>query len=402
MGGKSSPPKPPELTAPKFSQIDLEKLGQLLNLDLNDLGSYLDAYPEFMQQQSVLGDLQGFSNAANKSAQDTLEGVAPGVMDNLKSAADTVSSQMRGEIPQDVEDQLFGSAAFRDFSSGAGSTSQRARNLTARDFGATSMDMKNAGLQNYQTLLGDANALTPVKPTDLLFSPADVLARQDANVALGNQEIGFNTNLTNYTTTYNNDIENQQRYFNTGIKNEQATADANTSNTNAMNKYNYDLMKYQSKGSSGLGGMLGGVAGAVAGSFLFPGVGTMAGAALGSALGGGIEGAASGQGFGGLTSGLLSGASALGGIGGGAGGSSGGLGGMGNLLGGLGGMLGGGGGSSGGGGGGGSSFGAASIATPIPRASGLGGGGSGSFNPFSGGASWSSRNTGLPLFGGGR
>jgi len=389
--GKKSPPKPPELQSPKLSQIDLEKLGQLMNLDLNDLGSYLNAYPDFMQQQSVLGDLQGFSNAANKSAQDTLEGVAPGVMGNLKSAADTVSAQMRGEIPQDVEDQLFGSAAFRDFSSGAGSSSQRARNLTARDFGTTTMDMKNAGLQNYQTLLGDANALTPVKPTDLLFSPADVLARQDANTAISNQEVAFNTNLTNYTTTYNNDIENQQRYYNTGIKNEQALYDTNTANTNAMNKYNYDLMKYQSSGSSGLGSLIGGGLGAIAGSFIAPGIGTMAGAKIGSGLGGGIEGAVSGQGFGGLASGLLSGVSALGGIGGGAAGSSSGLGGMGNLFGNLGGIFGG---SNGASGSGSSSFGA----TPIPRASGLGGGGAGSFNPFSSGASWSSRNT-VPLFG---
>jgi len=390
--GKKSPPKPPELQSPKLSQIDLEKLGQLMNLDLNDLGSYLNAYPDFMQQQSVLGDLQGFSNAANKSAQDTLEGVAPGVMDNLKSAADTVSAQMRGEIPQDVEDQLFGSAAFRDFSSGAGSSSQRARNLTARDFGTTTMDLKNAGLNNYQTLLGDANALTPVKPTDLMFSPADVLARQDANTAISNQEVAFNTNLTNYTTTYNNDIENQQRYYNTGIKNEQAIYDTNTANTNAMNKYNYDLMKYQMKGSSGLGSLIGGGLGAIAGSFIAPGIGTMAGAKIGSGLGGGIEGAVSGQGFGGLASGLLSGVSALGGIGGGAAGSSSGLGGMGNL---FGGIFGGGNGASGGGMGGSSSFGA----TPIPKAGGLGGGGAGSFNPFAPSAPWS-RGYGQPsIFG---
>jgi hypothetical protein len=310
-------------------------------------------------------------------------------MDNLKTAADTASAQMRGDIPQDVEDQLFGSAAFRDFSSGAGSSSQRARNLTARDFGTTTMNMQNAGLQNYQNVLGLANALTPVKSTDLLFSPADVLARQDANTAIGNQEVAFNTNLTNYTTTYNNDIENQQRYYNTGIKNEQAIADTNTANTNAMNKYNYDLMKFQQQGSSGLGSLIGGGLGAIAGTFLAPGIGTMAGAKIGSGLGGGVEGAVSGQGFGGLASGLLSGVSALGGIGGGAAGSSGGLGGMGNLFGGLGGIFGGGGGS----GGGSSSLGA----TPIPRASGLGGG-AGSFNPFSPGASWSSRNT-VPLFG---
>jgi hypothetical protein len=392
MGGKSSPPSPPKLQSPKLSQIDLEKLGQLLNLDLNDLGSYLNAYPDFLQQQNVIGDLEGFSTAANKSAQDTLEGVAPGVMDNLKTAADTVSAQMRGEIPQDVEDKLFGSAAFRDFSSGAGAASQRARNLTARDFGTTTMDMQNAGLQNYQNVLGLANALTPVKATDLLFSPADVLARQDANTAIANQEVAFNTNLTNYTTTYNNDLENQERYYNTGIKNEQAIMDTNTANTNAMNQYNYDLMKYQSRGSSGLGSLIGGGIGAIAGTFLAPGIGTMAGAKIGSGLGGGVEGAVSGQGFGGLASGLLSGVSALGGIGGGAAGSSSGLGGMGNLFGGLGGIFGGSNGASGGSGG--ASFGS----TPIPRASGLGGGGAGSFSPFAPAAPWSSRNT-VPLFG---
>jgi len=393
MGGKSSPPSPPTLKSPKLSEIDLEKLGQLLNLDLNDLGSYLNAYPDFMQQESVLGDLQGFSGAANKASQNILEGVAPGTMDNLKSAADMVSSQLRGEMPQDVEDKLFGSAAFRDFTSGVGSSSQRGRNLTARDFGTTTMDLKSAGLNNYQTLLGDANALTPVKPTDLLFSPADVLARQDANTAISNQEVAFNTNLTNYTTTYNNDLENQERYYNTGIKNEQSIYDTNTANTNAMNRYNYDLMKYQSKGSSGLGSLIGGGIGALAGTFLAPGIGTMAGASIGSGLGGGIEGAVSGQGYGGLANGLLSGVSALGGIGGGAGGASSGLGGMGNLLSGLGGIFGGNA-SSGTGASGSTAFGA----TPIPKATGLGGGGAGSFSPYAPSAPWSSRNT-VPLFG---
>lgn len=388
MGKKSSPPSPPSLSSPKLSQIELEKLGQLMNLDLNDLGSYLNAYPDFMQQQSVLGNLEGFSGAANKTSQNILEGVAPGTMDNLKSAADMVSSQMRGEMPQDVEDKLFGSAAFRDFASGVGSSSQRGRNLTARDFGTTTMDLKSAGLNNYQTLLGDANALTPVKPTDLLFSPADVLARQDANTAISNQERAFNTNLTNYTATYNNDLENQQRYYNTGIKNEQSIYDTNTANTNAMNRYNYDLMKYQSKGSSGLGGLIGGGLGAVAGSFIFPGIGTMAGASLGSGLGGGIEGALNGQGFGGSSNGLLAGLSSMGSIGGGAAGASSGIGGMGNLLSGLGGIFGGKA-SSGAGSSGSTAFGS----TPMPKASGLGSpGGAGSFSPYSPSAPWASPN----------
>jgi len=299
-----------------LSTIDLTKLGDLTQLDLSELPSYLGAFPEFTKQKDVLGSLEDFSSTFNKSTQNILDSVAPGTMQNVAKVSDTVGSQVRGEIPQDVQDKLFGSAAFRNLQTGIGQDSGMARNLVARDFGQSTMDLQQQGYQNLQSLIPIANALAPIKPADLLFSPADVLARQDANVAIQNQETSFNTNLENYRTTYNTDIENQQRYYNTGVKNEQSVIKANVANANAMNRYNYDLMKYQQNQGAlgGFGSLMGTVGGGALG--MFGGApGMLAGATLGNAFGGGIGQAAGGGGFGGMASGLLSGLTGLAGMG---------------------------------------------------------------------------------------
>lgn len=316
VGKKKNPPSPPSLVAPTLSPIDLSKLGELTKLDLSELGDYIGSFNDFTRQKDVLPQLEDFSSTFNKSTQNILDSVAPGTMQNAAKISDTVSQQLRGEIPQDVQDQLFNSAAFRNLSSGIGQDSSMARNLTARDFGQTSMDIQQLGFENYKNLLPIASALAPIKPADLLYSPADVLARQDANTAIQNQEASFNTNLTNYRTTYNTDIENQQRYYNTGVKNDQSVMNANVANANAMNRYNYDLMKFQQQQSSlgGIGGLVGTVAGGALGAFGGP-AGMLAGATLGNAFGGGVGKAAGGGGFGGLASGMLSGLTGLAGIG---------------------------------------------------------------------------------------
>lgn len=317
-GGGGSPPSPPKLEAPTFSTVDLEKLGELLNLDLRDLGSYLDAYPSFLQQKDQLGNLGDFATSANQQLRDSLEEVVPGINAGLRSAGNLSQSQLAGQIPQDVEDELLRVGAFRDFASGISGQSELSRKLTGRDFGITSLDLQERGLKNLGSVMTAAGALSPVQATDLLFSPADVLARMDANTSIANQEQSFNTNLSNYRTTYNNDIENQERYYNVGVKNSQESARVNTNNTNAMNSYNYELMKWQanqSRGSSGIGSLFGGLLGGVAGFGMGGPGGALAGLGLGSNLGGGIESAASGGGFQPLATGLVSGMTNMSGIG---------------------------------------------------------------------------------------
>ena len=309
-GGGGSPPRPPKLEAPIFSMVDLEKLGSLLNLDLRELSDYTDAYPSFLRQQDQFENLGKFASAANEQTRQSLEEVTPGLLEGLKSVGALTESQLAGRIPQDVEDEILRIGAFRDFGSGIGSQSGLARNLTGRDFGLNSMALQERGLQNLESSLRASAALSPVQATDLLFSPADVLARMDANTSIENQEQSFNTNLSNFRTTYNNDLENQERYYNTNTKNNQESARVNAANTNAMNQYNYDLMKYQmdqQRSSSGLGSLFGGLFGGALGFAAGGPGGALAGLGLGGSLGGGIESAASGGGFQPLATGLTSG-----------------------------------------------------------------------------------------------
>lgn len=316
MGSRKKAPEPPQLRSPKLSTIDLQSLGELTNLDLNELSDYLDSFPQFLKQQSNIGALQSFSDTLNRSFQDSLESSSPGISQGLKNVGSNAVSQLRGEIPQDIEDAIFRSAAFRDYSSGVGSRSGLGQNLTARDLGLTSLDLQNQGVQTLAAAMQGASAMNPVQAKDLVFSPADVLARMDANTAIQNQEESFNTNLTNFRTIYNNDIENQERYYNTSIKNQQATMDTNVANANATNRYNYDLMKYQQGGPlAGLGGFLGGVAGGALGFATGGPAGAVAGFGMGQSLGGGIQSAATGYGFTPLATGLTSGVSAMAGIG---------------------------------------------------------------------------------------
>lgn len=318
MGRRRSPPAPPQYQAPQFSPIELQKLGELSKLDLSELGSYLNAYPDFLQQRDVLGDLQSFSGEVNRGLQDSLESSAPGIRESVRTLGQTASSQLRGEIPQDVEDAIFRSAALRDMSSGLGADSSRSRNLTARDLGLTSLGMQDRGVANLSSAMQGAAALNPIQAQDLLFSPADVLARQDANVSIRNQEVSFNTNLDNFRTTYNNDLENQQRYYNTNVKNQQATANTNVANANASNRYNYDMMKFQQSQQgplSGLGGMLGTIAGGAIGFATGGPAGALGGAVMGSNLGSGIQSAATGGGFQPLASGFTSGLGFMAGVG---------------------------------------------------------------------------------------
>ena len=64
----------------------------------------------------------------------------------LSAVEQNASSMMRGEIPQDVVDQLERISAERGIRSGIGAGG-RAENLTARDLGRTSLDLITAGTQ---------------------------------------------------------------------------------------------------------------------------------------------------------------------------------------------------------------------------------------------------------------
>ena len=65
----------------------------------------------------------------------------------IKSLQERNRAWLRGEISGDVADQLRAQAALGARSGGAGADSQAGRNLQARDFGLTSMDIQQRGMQ---------------------------------------------------------------------------------------------------------------------------------------------------------------------------------------------------------------------------------------------------------------
>lgn len=100
-----------------------------------------------------LGAEQSKALASNQGNADDivsmLDKFVPGFSDILKQGLGTSASLMRGEIPQDVQDQVKRSDAFQSLMGGFAGTGM-SKALTARDFGRTSLDLQQAGANSAQ------------------------------------------------------------------------------------------------------------------------------------------------------------------------------------------------------------------------------------------------------------
>lgn len=168
---------------------------QLDKLELNSptvgLDKWLEQVPYADRLNKVLDLLNSKDNAA---FQKTISSVDPTVMANARQFGENTGSYLRGEIPQDVRDQIGRSSAFRALSGGyAGSPMASA--LTARDLGLTSLDLTKRGSDALPEQYNLAMALNPHHNTaqDMFTGPQDLLQRDDR------------------MTTYNNSIANQQK-----------------------------------------------------------------------------------------------------------------------------------------------------------------------------------------------
>lgn len=94
------------------------------------------------------------SNTANYAdIAAYLEKQFPGWAEMVKSGSRNTQSLLRGEIPQDVQDSIKRSSAYRSLQGGfAGSGMSKA--LTSRDFGRTSLDLIEAGGNAAQRWMG--------------------------------------------------------------------------------------------------------------------------------------------------------------------------------------------------------------------------------------------------------
>lgn len=95
-------------------------------------------------------------NIAERS--DFLTGAIPGYEDRKAATLGITDSFLRGEIPQDVQDAIWDSAAGRAIAGGF-SGSEFGRNLTAKDFGLTSLGLMQSGLDRTSQINRDTASL---------------------------------------------------------------------------------------------------------------------------------------------------------------------------------------------------------------------------------------------------
>ena len=232
MGRRRSAPAPPQLQAPR--EVPLS-----------------ETFAKFLGQEAQFPALSSFASNVNRQFRQELETGLPGTLGATTQISTLVNQLLQGAVPADVQAQVQRQGAEQAMAVGLPATSEIARNLQARDFGLTTMELMQQGAAYTPGLVELSNFLSPQQTQNYLFSTGQLRGE---------------------------DLK-------------QAQDQANVANQNAINRYNYDVAKAQSSG--GLFGTIGGALGGIAGFAL----GGPAGAGIGSALGGSIGSFASGGGF---------------------------------------------------------------------------------------------------------
>jgi hypothetical protein len=171
-----------------------------------ELPDFTKSFTEFNKQQGQAAGLQKtateFNDVSNRAYQEQIFRLAPGLRSAVGDLSENAASLSRGEIPQDVMDQVVNNRAFKNFSSGIGRNSGLGSGLTAADLGLTSLNLIGQGSALTGQTLGYSQALNPSNMTasSLMFSPQQLLQRMDQqavtnwDVANQNSQIQYMNN----------------------------------------------------------------------------------------------------------------------------------------------------------------------------------------------------------------
>jgi hypothetical protein len=121
--------------------------------------------------QQNIGSLESATELATKTTaaeQSQLEAqlrrAIPGYDQLIQQAGKNIGANLRGEVSQDVASQLQRFSAGRALSGGYGAGSGVGRNLAARDFGLTSMQIQNQGLAQAQNFIQQQRTFGMAQP----------------------------------------------------------------------------------------------------------------------------------------------------------------------------------------------------------------------------------------------
>lgn len=111
----------------------------------------------------------------------TLEQLFPGAGAIIGQASQNIQSQLRGELPADVEQRLRQYANEANVAAGV-SGSQFGGYRTARDLGLTSLNMTQQGLASAERWIAQSRARVPLfNPATMFATPAQGLANAQFN-----------------------------------------------------------------------------------------------------------------------------------------------------------------------------------------------------------------------------
>jgi hypothetical protein len=178
---------------------------KLHGVNLQDPNAAFYYYNEQAQQFPGVAAFTGQVNQTDMQQYiQMLNQLYPGVTQQLGQVSNIAQSYLSGQLPSSISASVQGDiarATAQQATQGGYAGTGMARSLTLRDLGQSAQSGLATGLNFYNAGLGIAQSLIPgyINPGQLLFSPAQLQARQDQQAY------------------YNNEVQNQQQIVNAGL-----------------------------------------------------------------------------------------------------------------------------------------------------------------------------------------
>ena len=171
LGGYGKKPKVPEYKPVDPGAIQSQTIDQNL--------------AALTQSKGLIGQTNQFNI---EQLQKMLEQAMPGYGGMVKDASSLIQSQMRGEIPQDVQDAVQNSSAASAIGGGYGGSGMHGKRV-ARDFGRTSYDITQQGIDSASRWMQMTTAM--FQPSMMNAQSMFLTPGQQLDVAFRNTENAF-------------------------------------------------------------------------------------------------------------------------------------------------------------------------------------------------------------------
>lgn len=159
-----------------------------VNLDVQQTKSILANQRDLPAIENLASGVNAFNS---EQLQKMLEGAIPMYSSLVSGVSGNIESMLKGELPQDVKDQIQNSAAARALSGGY-SGSGMANALTARDLGLNSLSLINQGISSAESWLGTMKQVAT--PSQFDVTSMFITPQQRAANAWQNQTGKFQRN----------------------------------------------------------------------------------------------------------------------------------------------------------------------------------------------------------------